>query len=293
MKRAIVTLVALVALAGAVVGQAGAANAAPASTERLQSLDQALLDSVNSVRTANGLRRLTLDPGLVDAAVDHSRSMLESGYFEHESADGSSFVARVKRYYSPVGYASWSAGENLLYSTEAVDAKIAMEAWLASPGHRENLLDPDWRDIGIGSLHAASAGGTFGGDPVWIITMDFGARFGTPGKIPATTRDVKTKTKAKTKSKKAKGQAKGKPKVVVENISKPVKPKPAAPPAPKQPTEPQSPFTPPTPPTDPADAPAAQDGSGDAAPPTGTSADAADAQSPPAAGHDGLFGDDA
>ena len=66
-----------------------------------------------------------------------------------------------------------------------MDADEAIQAWLDSPPHRENMLDPTWREVGIGSLHAASAGGTFGGGPTWVITMDFGARTGGHGREAA------------------------------------------------------------------------------------------------------------
>ena len=49
---------------------------------------------------------------------------------------------------------------------------------MASPAHRENMLTPEWREVGIGSLRARSAGGIFAGEATWVITMDFGARSG-------------------------------------------------------------------------------------------------------------------
>ena len=71
------------------------------------------------------------------------------------------------------------AGENILYNTSDIDADHqAIQAWLDSPPHRENMLNPDWREVGIGSVHASTAGGTFGGEPTWVITMDFGTRTG-------------------------------------------------------------------------------------------------------------------
>ena len=70
------------------------------------------------------------------------------------------------------------AGENILYNTADIDADNAIQAWLDSPPHRENMLNPDWREVGIGSVHASTAGGTFGGEPTWVITMDFGTRTG-------------------------------------------------------------------------------------------------------------------
>ena len=79
--------------------------------------------------------------------------MLEGGFFAHDSKNGASFVARVKRFYPASGFSSWSAGENLLYNTAPIDAETAIEAWLGSPAHRENMLEPGWREVGIASLH--------------------------------------------------------------------------------------------------------------------------------------------
>ena len=98
--------------------------------------------------------------------------------FQHDSPDGTSFVQRLKHFYSPSGYSRWTAGENILYNTGDIEADTAIQAWLDSPPHRRNMLDPEWREVGIGSVHASTAGGTFGGGPAWVITMDFGARTG-------------------------------------------------------------------------------------------------------------------
>lgn len=175
MIRIVTVCALLLAVTGVLAGSAAAATA-PAATVRLQTLDDEILVRLNATRVSRGLRPLVLSSQLRDAAVAHSRSMLEGGFFAHESRDGSPFVARVKRYYRSSGYVSWSAGENLLYNTAGIDARTAIEAWLGSPPHRANLLAPGWREVGIGSLHARSAGGTFGGRPTWVVTMDFGTR---------------------------------------------------------------------------------------------------------------------
>jgi len=177
MRRILTVFALLLAVTGAFAGSA-AAVAAPAAAVRLQTLDDEILVRLNATRVSRGLRPLMLSSQLRDAAVAHSRSMLEGGFFTHESRDGSPFAARVKRYYRSSGYASWSAGENLLYNTAGLDARMAIEAWLDSPPHRANMLAPGWREVGIGSLHASSAGGTFGGSPTWVVTMDFGTRTG-------------------------------------------------------------------------------------------------------------------
>ena len=199
----------LLALSGAVAGTAHASDATPATTERLQALDGQILTRLNATRAAHGLRPLVISGALENAAVTHSRELIQAGVFQHDSPDGTSFVQRLKHFYSPSGYSSWTAGENLLYNTADIDAETAIRAWLDSPPHRENMLNPDWREVGIGSVHASTAGGTFGGAPTWVITMDFGARTGgtkAATKAPASVKAVAAKKKA-TAKKKAKKHA--------------------------------------------------------------------------------------
>jgi uncharacterized protein YkwD len=193
-------LLALGAL-GALAGEARAADAAPAAPagiERLQALDRQILAQLNATRDAHGLRPLTMSSDLERAAVYQSQSMLAGGYFAHE-APGSSFVSRLKRFYRPAGYRSWSAGENLLFNSAPITANDAIQAWLASPHHRENMLDPSWREVGIGSVHAASAGGDFGGEPAWVVTMDFGVREGGPSATTKRTSRLQAGTAATSK----------------------------------------------------------------------------------------------
>ena len=188
----------LLALSGAVAGTARASDATPATTERLQALDGQILTRLNATRAAHGLRPLVVSDGLENAAVAHSRDLIQAGVFQHDSPDGTSFVQRLKHFYSPSGYSSWTAGENILYNTADIDADTAIQAWLDSPPHRENMLNPDWREVGIGSVHASTAGGTFGGEPTWVITMDFGARTGgakAAAKAPVSVKVVAAKRK--------------------------------------------------------------------------------------------------
>ncbi len=203
----------LLALSAAVASTASASDATPASTERLQALDNQILARLNAKRAAHGLRPLVVSGQLETAAVAHSRDLLQAGVFQHDSPDGTSFVQRLKRFYSPSGYSSWTAGENILYNTGDIDADTAIQAWLDSPPHRQNMLDPGWREVGIGSVHASTAGGTFGGGPAWVITMDFGVR---TGGAKAATKVVASpkKVTAKKAKKPAKQATKPKPKPV-------------------------------------------------------------------------------
>jgi uncharacterized protein YkwD len=201
----------MLACAAALAGQARAAGVALVGAERQPSLDQAILDRLNAVRAAKGLRPLRASDDLEKAAVFHSQTMLTDGFFAHDDPGGPTFVQRLKRFYSPAGYRSWTAGENLLYNSEQIDAGVAIQAWLDSPPHRENMLDPAWREVGIASMHAASAGGEFGGDAAWVITMDFGTRIG--GVSAHATAAAKPAVRAAAKAAKQKRAVTKKPKV--------------------------------------------------------------------------------
>ena len=128
------------------------------------------------MRAANGLRPLSLSPQLAAAARQHTSEMLAKGYFAHESFGGGPFSERLQRFYAPGRSGRWSVGENLLWSSPDVQAKRAVELWMASPGHRENILAPAWREIGIAAIHANTSVGAFGGGAVTVITTDFGVR---------------------------------------------------------------------------------------------------------------------
>jgi uncharacterized protein YkwD len=143
-----------------------------ASADRLEA---AVLDELNLLRLEHGLHQLRPSPRLTDAADAHSRAMVLSGFFAHESKDGTDFAARIKSYYKPRGR-HWKVGENLIWRLRRLSARAAVAAWLASPGHRENLLEPDFREVGISAVRAWGAPGVYGKRPVVVVTVDFGAR---------------------------------------------------------------------------------------------------------------------
>ena len=192
MKRAALILGLLLALSGAIVGTTHASDSTPTATLRLEALDRQILTRLNATRAARGLRPLVISDELENAATAHTRALIRAGVFQHDSPDGTPFAQRLKHFYSPSGYATWAAGENLLYDTADIDAAAAIRAWLDSPPHRHNMLDPAWREVGISSGHASSAGGTFRGQPTWVITMDFGARTGRPKVVTKSPVSLKT-----------------------------------------------------------------------------------------------------
>lgn len=155
------------------------ATAAGKPTRTLASADRlenGVLTELNAIRRSHGLVPVRLSGPLSEAADAHSRSMGRFGYFEHESRDGSAFWKRIQRFYGPGGYETWSVGENLLWSTGGVDASQALKLWMASPGHRANILTARWREVGLSAVTVSGAPGVYGGRDVVIITTDFGVR---------------------------------------------------------------------------------------------------------------------
>jgi uncharacterized protein YkwD len=164
-------IVAVVAIGAPTAFSAGATKQSTPTT-----LESGVLSQLNGIRKQHGLVPLRLNARLTAAAVQHSREMGADGYFEHASHDGTAFWKRIGRWYTSSGYGYWSVGENLLWSSPTVDPKGALQLWMNSPEHRQNILTPRWREIGVAAVHVAAAGGTYKGLPVTIVTTDFGVR---------------------------------------------------------------------------------------------------------------------
>ena len=173
----------LAALATALVAVlAMAPTATPqsaAKVERRTALESAVVRALNQVRAEAGLKPVKMSSSLRSAARGHSVSMLELGFFGHESADGTAFSERIRRHYTNRGWRMWSVGEARLASPGATaDPAAIVEAWLESPPHRAIILSPSWRDAGIGALYAPDAPREFGGSATIVVTADFGLREG-------------------------------------------------------------------------------------------------------------------
>jgi uncharacterized protein YkwD len=173
--------VALLALVGVSAGVPVAAATAARSHTRaavtaLPDLDLQVVARINSVRAAHGLSRLRIARGLGAAARVHTGQMARSGLFRHESPDGTAFWKRVRTFYGRIGFSSWSVGETLVWESPSANATEVVTMWLNSPEHREILLTPDWREIGVSAVQDPAAPGDFEGLPATIVTADFGVR---------------------------------------------------------------------------------------------------------------------
>lgn len=143
---------------------------------RAPSLEELLLRQVNSVRAAHGLSALAPSPALSRSAAAHSRSMATYGFFAHESRNGTSFSERIKRFYAPRA-GTWTVGENLaMFGGTTPTASAIVGAWMGSPGHRANLLRGIFREAGVAVMFNPAAGGVFGGESTWVVTLDLGSR---------------------------------------------------------------------------------------------------------------------
>jgi uncharacterized protein YkwD len=137
-----------------------------AATHALQCL-------INDVRRAHGLRPVRAERHLGAAARRHSADMADHDFFAHDSPRSGSMQARVTR----AGYLNrvrtWALGEALAWGKARAGAPRAiMRGLLDSPPHRAILLDPSFRDVGVGVAHGAPSGANRG---ALTVTLDFGA----------------------------------------------------------------------------------------------------------------------
>ena len=133
----------------------------------------ATLCVLNAKRRAHGLRPLREATKLARAARRHSRDMVAHTYFAHESRSGAGFSARIARTGWTHGRDRWMVGENIAWGIGARSTPRAIVAsWMASPGHRANILQRRFRVIGIGVANGVPvAGGGTGA----TYTTDFGS----------------------------------------------------------------------------------------------------------------------
>ena len=180
MKRVLVSLVAAMVVA---IGVVGASVLAPRKAEatlitvktcggdtiELNGNEKRVLELHNRARIKRGLKPLCVQPALTAASRAHSKEMIDKDFFRHESYDGESNGARLKRF----GYDWYASGENIARGSGYLSKpENRFEAWMRSQGHRKNILDKNFREVGVGAVTGdfKGVGGTT------IYTVDFGTR---------------------------------------------------------------------------------------------------------------------
>ncbi len=136
-----------------------AAYVAPAPREA-SSVAERALQLVNDVRARGAVcgkrsfgpaAPLRLAGILSDVASEHATDMAEHNYFDHTDLSGASPADRVRA----VGYRERLVGENIAYGVDSIDE--AVQGWLDSPGHCENIMDPRFSEMGIGYAAGTTA----------------------------------------------------------------------------------------------------------------------------------------
>jgi uncharacterized YkwD family protein len=116
---------------------------APTGTGTLSSQGSRILQLANAERAKVGAPALKSNTELNKLATMKSQDMVENNYFSHQSPTYGSPFDMMKTY----GVSYMYAGENLAINS---DADKAHNAWMGSEGHKKNLLNPDFTEIGIG-----------------------------------------------------------------------------------------------------------------------------------------------
>lgn len=154
-------------------GEPGEINPPPAGATPVEAelntshVEKLIHEAVNEVRKEHGVGELAYNDALADVARDHSEHMAEAEFFGHEDPDGNGPGDRVE---ADDDVSCSAVGENLAQTywhlefrnyddelrtleSEEELAQWFVDAWMNSTGHRENLLDADWEEEGVGVYH--------------------------------------------------------------------------------------------------------------------------------------------
>jgi uncharacterized protein YkwD len=145
-----------------------ACTAAPAADARISRGERRIAKRINLLRAQHGLAKVRADRRLARAADAHSRDMLRKDFFAHNSSNGSSASARVRRY----RHANL-IGETLAFmpSGGRTSARAIVNMWTRSPVHLQVLTTARFRRIGVSKRR-----GRLSGRKVTVWTVDLSSR---------------------------------------------------------------------------------------------------------------------
>ena len=172
LRFATAALLAAGALSAGLV-QPGAAHAAACANQSTPlgttaAAEDGIVCLTNQVRAGAGLPRVFVSTRLASIARHHSEDMAKRDYFSHVTPEGIDLFGRLARSnYCPCPF----RGENLAHGKGRPTPAMIMTVWMNSAVHRANILNPNFREIGVGvaiGTPTADGGGTY--------TMDLGTR---------------------------------------------------------------------------------------------------------------------
>jgi len=143
-----------------------------ASDNELIGQEEAIVNLTNQIRVNAGLNELTTDSRLMTSARNKALDMATRGYFDHANPEGD----RVSYWVLGAGYKYSLAGENLAKGFSSIDR--LMSAWVNSFSHYVNLIEPKFKNIGIGI-----AEGIYQGQTTVFVVQHFGAEQASAVKI--------------------------------------------------------------------------------------------------------------
>jgi uncharacterized protein YkwD len=151
-------------------GSAGMATAPPlpcdtAQDENTEAFALEVIELADLERGKVDAGPLTAQAQLTQAAQVHALDMACNLFVSHSGTDGSSPFDRMTRF----GYAFSAAAENVAagYATPAE----VVQGWMDSPGHRENVLNPAYTQIGVGYVFNSDAGADENYHHYWVMTL--------------------------------------------------------------------------------------------------------------------------
>ncbi|MFD4586935.1 CAP domain-containing protein [Streptomyces sp. NPDC058423] len=121
-----------------------ASPSTPASSAPASGAVARVVQLVNSERSKAGCSPVTVNAKLTKAAQDHSTDMASHRNMSHTGSDGSNPGTRITR----AGYVWSTYGENVAYGYETPEKVMA--GWMSSPGHKKNILNCEFKEIGVG-----------------------------------------------------------------------------------------------------------------------------------------------
>jgi hypothetical protein len=142
-----------------------------------------LLQATNSQRKAHNRPALTIDSKLSSAAQSKADDMAKRNYWSHNTPDGKEPWVFLQQ----SGYSYQKAGENMAYGFAT--SKDTIKGWMNSPGHRANLLDESYQQVGFGFANVANYQDS---GPATIVVAEYGTPLGTDNTSPASVNSART-----------------------------------------------------------------------------------------------------
>jgi uncharacterized protein YkwD len=130
---------------------------------------------INAQRTRHGLRALVARRELGVASTGLAKDMVARDFFSHVDPDGTTMTDRLRRARWIPSSGSWNAGENIAWGGGYLATpRQIVTSWMASAGHRANILTPAFREAGVGIVSGAPQPGITMSAATYVT--DFGFR---------------------------------------------------------------------------------------------------------------------